>query len=346
MAGVLDLERSRTRRDRTFVGAECAVCEEPLEHTLRGERILQFSCQHVSHEACFYEYLKEYDAQSCPTCEAPLGLDSSRGGNVLDLSKSAPNYGINRLSNGQIGKLQNFVRSVQPAEDARRSGQNTPQPWDRDSAHGRRNDDHRPSQRDNYSRRNYRESDDRYDQRSGSYSRAHARNDSGATGMASSAGEREYTEAQHGLSRRHDYDVSSMETNLSSPRSHAARNPIPPPTVTVRSEFPTLTRSRQQQSLTCLVTVEVLEGQWRPSPDDIRAAPPVPASRTEEFQSPQSPQPSRQRLESIYESQEALDDVAEELHSRVENWHGLDFSRFELPLFSQYFTHINHEQIR
>ena len=85
MAGMLELERSRTRRERTFIGSECAVCEEPLEHTLRGERILQFSCGHVSHEACFYEYIKEFDSQCCPTCNAPLGLDTSRGGNVLDL---------------------------------------------------------------------------------------------------------------------------------------------------------------------------------------------------------------------------------------------------------------------
>ena len=85
MAGMLELERSRTRRERTFIGSECAVCEEPLEHTLRGERILQFSCGHVSHEACFYEYIKEFESQYCPTCNAPLGLDTSRGGNVLDL---------------------------------------------------------------------------------------------------------------------------------------------------------------------------------------------------------------------------------------------------------------------
>ena len=89
MAGMLELERSRTRRERTFIGSECAVCEEPLEHTLRGERILQFSCGHVSHEACFYEYIKEFDSQFCPTCNAPLGLDTSRGGNVLDLGQTA-----------------------------------------------------------------------------------------------------------------------------------------------------------------------------------------------------------------------------------------------------------------
>ena len=87
MAGMLEIERSRTRRERTFIGSECAVCEEPLEHTLRGERILQFSCGHVSHEACFYEYIKEFESQYCPTCNAPLGLDTSRGGNVLDLGR-------------------------------------------------------------------------------------------------------------------------------------------------------------------------------------------------------------------------------------------------------------------
>lgn len=79
---MLDVTGPRSRRERTFVGSECAVCEEPLEHTLRGERILQLSCGHVSHEACFYEYIKEFESQECPTCNAPLGLDTSRGGNI------------------------------------------------------------------------------------------------------------------------------------------------------------------------------------------------------------------------------------------------------------------------
>ena len=94
MAGMLEIERSRTRRERTFIGSECAVCEEPLEHTLRGERILQFSCGHVSHEACFYEYIKEFESQYCPTCNAPLGLDTSRGGNVLDLGNATFNESL------------------------------------------------------------------------------------------------------------------------------------------------------------------------------------------------------------------------------------------------------------
>lgn len=125
MAGMLELERSRTRRERTFIGSECAVCEEPLEHTLRGERILQFSCGHVSHEACFYEYIKEFDAQYCPTCNAPLGLDTSRGGNVLDIgtimipflaerrlipSRKAEQYRSLRFNDQQRAKLQSEER--------------------------------------------------------------------------------------------------------------------------------------------------------------------------------------------------------------------------------------------
>ena len=91
-------DRSRSRRERTFVGSECAVCEEPLEHTLRGERILQFSCTHVSHEACFYELIREFESQYCPKCDAPLHLDTSRGGNVLDIGEPVhPEADLSRL---------------------------------------------------------------------------------------------------------------------------------------------------------------------------------------------------------------------------------------------------------
>lgn len=87
MATLVSSDRARSRRERTFIGGQCAACEELLEHTLQGERILQFSCGHVAHEACFYEYIKDTDAQCCPTCDAPLGLDAERGGSMLDLSK-------------------------------------------------------------------------------------------------------------------------------------------------------------------------------------------------------------------------------------------------------------------
>ena len=251
MAGMLDIERARTRRERTFIGSECAVCEEPLEHTLRGERILQLSCGHVSHEACFYEYIREFESQHCPTCNATLGLDTSRGGNVLDLEK-----------------LSTIVRSVQlnDSREPARTAQSTPTPWDAQTASDRtrpRNDSdpsgrYQPSHPRDQRQRDSSHSRERSERMGSSMSRQHIRSDSGATGVASSG---DYADTHNG--RRHDYDVQSMETSLSSPRG-LLKSPIPAPTVTVRSEFPTLSRSRQQQSLTCLVTVEVVEGKWRP----------------------------------------------------------------------------------
>jgi hypothetical protein len=120
-----------------------------------------------------------------------------------------------------------------------------------------------------------------------------------------------------------------METSLSSPRG-LLKSPIPAPIVTVRSEFPTLSRSRQQQSLTCLITVEVVEGKWRPNLDDMPRASPLPplASVAEsDYERSKSPATSR-TTEPQYESTAVLDEITEDLHARVDNWHGLDFSRF------------------
>ncbi|ROV88246.1 hypothetical protein VSDG_09034 [Cytospora chrysosperma] len=270
--GMMSADRTRTRRERTFVGSECAVCEEPLEHTLRGERILQFSCSHVSHEACFYEFIREFESQYCPSCDAPLHLDTSRGGNVLD-----------------IEKISNMVRSIS-VNDA--------------------------SLRDT--------SSDRYAGRAG-----HMRSDSEATGMTGVASSGGYPETtQSGPPRRHDYDLQAMETTLASPKG-VARNPIPAPTVTVRSEFPTINRSRQQQTLTCLVSVEVPDNKWRPDPDDLQSAPPIPQQRIEDQFPARPPSPARSAPRFYpYELPEVLEEMTENLRSRVDNWHGLDFSRF------------------
>jgi hypothetical protein len=154
----------------------------------------------------------------------------------------------------------------------------------------------------------------------------HARTDSEATGVASSTGYPETT--QSGPARRHDYDVQAMETSLGSPRA-VARNPIPAPLVTVRSEFPTISRSRQQQTLTCLITVEVPDNKWRPDPEDLQLAPPL-SSQTrsdETFVNAPSPAQSAARRFYPYESPEVLQEMTENLRSRVDNWHGLDFSR-------------------
>ena len=157
-------------------------------------------------------------------------------------------------------------------------------------------------------------------------SRGHVRSDSEATGVASSGGYPETT--QSGPARRHDYDLQAMETTPGSPRG-VARNPIPAPTVTVRSEFPTMTKSRQQQTLTCLVTVEVPDNKWRPDPEDLAITPsvaPISARMDENYARPPSPARSAPRFYP-YEAREVLDEMTENLRNRVDNWHGLDFSR-------------------
>ncbi|KAI1781426.1 Pleckstrin homology domain-containing protein [Hypoxylon cercidicola] len=314
MSGMLS-DRNRTRRERTFVGSECAVCEEPLEHTLRGERILQFSCTHVSHEACFYEFIREFESQYCPTCNAPLHLDTSRGGNVLD-----------------IEKITNMVRSASASDSRSLTTQTPSNPWDNQGGRPPSGESNgrslAPSNgRESAARGSLRDSreapgSDRY-----VAAHRHGRSDSEATGVASSTG---YPEtAQSGPPRQHAYDVQSMETTPGSPRA-MARNPIPPPSVVLRSEFPTVNRSRQQQTLTCLVTIEVADNKWRPDPEDLGAATQAPQMRVEDAfaQRPPSPARSSQPRFYPYEAPEVLEEMTENLRNRVDNWHGLDFNRF------------------
>lgn len=223
------------------------------------------------------------------------------------------------------------MRSVQNDGSISRSNTATPVPgdsWDSRTLQseglpsGRPRGDSDLSSRGYQSRSQQRDSAHSRDRTNGS-TRQHLRSDSGNTGLASSA---DYAATHDG--RRHDYDVQAMESSLSSPRG-LLKSPIPPPFVTVRSEFPTLSRSRQQQSLTCLVTVEVVEGKWRADPEDVRGPPPMPSSNgtADGYAQPKSPAKSR-AIETPYESEEVLEEITEDLHSRVDNWHGLDFSRF------------------
>ncbi|KAI1144340.1 Pleckstrin homology domain-containing protein [Hypoxylon sp. FL0543] len=311
----MNAERSRTRRERTFVGSECAVCEEPLEHTLRGERILQFSCSHVSHEACFYEFIREFESQYCPSCNAPLHLDTSRGGNVLD-----------------IEKITSMVRSVSSGDNRSVTTSTPRDTWDSQGGRPPSGESNGRSMapsngRESVARGSLRDSRDAPSSDRYATAHRHGRSDSEATGVASSTG---YPEtAQSGPPRRHDYDVQAMETTPGSPRA-MARNPIPPPSVVVRSEFPTITRSRQQQTLTCLVTVEVADNKWRPDPEDLGVVNPAPQMRVEDAfaQRPPSPARSSQPRFYPYEAPEVLEEMTENLRNRVDNWHGLDFNRF------------------
>lgn len=340
---MMSADRSRNRRERTFVGSECAVCEEPLEHTLRGERILQFSCQHVSHEACFYEFIREFESQYCPSCNAPLHLDTSRGGNVLDIGKNrVPNSSTTSTSTSTSGyayvstdevpvgaeKITNMVRSAS-SNDVRPQQHTTTASnarWDEPMG-ARAGAPSIPSTvgRDSVARGSVRSSRDAQS----SMASRHMRSDSEATGVTSSAGYAETTQSGP-PPRRHDYDLQAMETTPSSPQ-RISRNPIPAPTVTVRSEFPTINKSRTQQTVTCLITVEVPDTKWKPDPEDLGSvAPTVRAMAAEDTFAQRPPSPAKSNKPPRfypYESPEALQEMTESLRDRVDNWHGLDFNR-------------------
>lgn len=312
---------------------------------------MQLLCGHVSHEACFYEYIKEFEVQECPTCNAPLGLDTKRGGNI-DFGKPAcPTMNLfSNMTDQSAGKLNNVVRTAQtpellgsaPTPDLRehrgqtpdlreRSIRGTPNlqptPWDTESVrtgkHSMRSQQHDHRSQTQPSPVPSRERSHKYS----IDSRHHGRNGSTATDGAHSAAELA-AEPQPPPSRRHDYDVQSMETSIAGPRN-STKNPIPAPTVTVRSEFPTLSRSRQQQSLTCLVTVEVVDGKWRPNPEDIRTPPLMFTPRTGEspcIPQMRTPEVSRQ-LDFPRDPPEVIERVTADLRNKVDNWHGLDFAR-------------------
>ncbi len=325
-------DRNRTRRERTFVGSECAVCEEPLEHTLRGERILQFSCSHVSHEACFYEFIREFESQYCPSCNAPLHLDTSRGGNVLDIGKESRILALQGDGHTDgprppTEKITNMVRSASSGESRSLHTPTSSVPqWESQARppSGESNVRSIPlsNGRESVARGSTRDGSERY-----GGSTRHGRSDSEATGVASSGG---YPETMQSgpPPRRHDYDLQAMETTPGSPRA-GTRNPIPAPSVAVRSEFPTINRSRQQQTLTCLITVEVPDNKWRPDPEDLGVSSPVQPMRIEEAFAQRPPSPARSSKPRFYpyEAPEVLEEMTENLRNRVDNWHGLDFNR-------------------
>ncbi|KAK9799040.1 hypothetical protein AB5N19_04877 [Seiridium cardinale] len=327
MSSVMSADRSRNRRERTFVGSECAVCEEPLEHTLRGERILQFSCSHVSHEACFYEFIREFESQYCPSCNAPLHLDTSRGGNVLDIGKSRSPASAQITTDKVFDRTEKITNMVRSASVSDTRSQHTPTPaaghWDEPVSH---RGPPAANGRESVARGSLRDS--REAPSSYATGSRHGRSDSEATGVASSTGYPETT--QSGPARRHDYDLQAMETTPTSPQ-RIARNPIPAPTVTVRSEFPTINKSRQQQTLTCLITVEVPDNKWRPDPEDLGSLAPVQPMRIEESYTQRPPSPAKSSTKPRfhpYESPEVLQEMTDNLRDRVDNWHGLDFNRF------------------
>ncbi|CAD0099110.1 unnamed protein product [Aureobasidium mustum] len=337
LGDMIDATGPKSRRERTLIGTECAACEEPLEHTLRGERILQLSCGHVAHEACFYEFIKEFESQECPSCNAPLGLDTSRGGN-LDFAK------LNNLVNNRSTNSPDL-------RERTRDTDNTPTPWDDPPRHTHQS--YASVQSQSHHNHNSLPSHAHHSYNSvqtaildpsprpptqASFTRSHQHNNSVNThnthlthsnshhtrSVESRQHERNNSQAtDESRNRRIEYDLQSIAADVPSPRP-TVKNPIPAPTVTVRTEFPTLNRSRHQQSLTCLITVEVVDGKWHPDPEDIVS----PAADSIDAMSiPRSPEPQKQ-LDIPHTPSHVLDRVTEDLHAKVDNWHGLDFSRF------------------
>lgn len=157
--------------------------------------------------------------------------------------------------------------------------------------------------------------------------RAHNRDQSAATSINTS----NLQEPPPSNLRRHNYDLEAMEAAMNAPRPQPTA-PIPAPQVSVRGEFPSLTKSRQQQSLTCLVTVEVAESKWvYEDPQAAARAPqthpqvksPRPAPRQQPRQAPPIQPPRRQASSASM----VMQTKAQELRRRVDNWHGLDMSR-------------------
>lgn len=255
-----------------------------------------------------------------PAQHVMLHWGSIRAGEGMDLILVRPCSMICQIANAliyYIEKLSNTVRSASLIERSQLTP--TPTTWDNQTLRAESRESIQQIQPRESSIRDNRE---RYFTSAG----GHNRSDSEVTGAPSSIGYPETTQSGLPL-RRHDYDVQAMESNLIRPPPSSIRNPIPPPSVSVRSEFPTINRSRQQQTLTCLITIEVTDNKWRPDTDDLQPAPIVPTSRAEEpFARPPSPAQSAPRIHP-YESPEVLDEVAENLRVRVENWHGLDFQR-------------------
>lgn len=216
-----------------------------------------------------------------------------------------------------------------------RSSNTTPMPWDRPGPPPSQHEDQystHTNNRDVYSR-NSRENSNR-DSRDSQRMRierlqlahqnnTHSRNNSG------NASSNDFGHESNGHSRKHDYDLHAMETSVPGALAKDNKGSIPYPSVTVRSEFPTMNRSRQQQSLACLVTIEVPESRWQyDSSHNAPPVPPLPSDPTTTRSYNQPSQPTGHQPFEPYETPDELDDITEELRIRVDNWHGLEFQRF------------------
>lgn len=286
MTGMLDIERPAVfnRGERTFAGCRCVICEEPLEHTLRGERFLQLTCSHVSHEACFYDFIRHADSQHCPECSAPLGLDPGRGGNVLNLEKLSQI--IRSYQTPPQYHQQYPYQYSQPPDPSPSAFAHPPKSW---------------------------------------HEHAHT-----ITRDTSNGSTRTVTNSPTVTTKRRHAVESSIDTTVptTTTRFSLPRNPIASPVLNLRSEYPTLTRSKQPQSLTCLITVEVPDTNIRPNFSEQQTSKNAASAVPEPVHISRPPTPPKDIEEDELDSSEEMDGIALDLQSRVDNWHGLDFSKY------------------
>ncbi|KAI5283152.1 hypothetical protein KEM54_002355, partial [Ascosphaera aggregata] len=112
-------------------------------------------------------------------------------------------------------------------------------------------------------------------------------------------------------------------------RGNIAFRPIPHPLVTVRSEFPTISQSGQQQPFTCLVTVEVPAKGWTLDEKDFQqllVPKKFPVVEEEQVLEPvDNPLPQVPPLTN--DPSMVLDAIADHLRDRVIYWHDLDWRK-------------------
>ncbi|KAI5300845.1 hypothetical protein KEM55_004514 [Ascosphaera atra] len=154
------------------------------------------------------------------------------------------------------------------------------------------------------------------------YSRSHrASVMTGRTGFSSEG----YTET----SRKAMSDAMSVDTDPAY-RSSGLFRPIPAPIISIKGEFPTISRSLQQQAFTCLVSIEVPATGWTLDERDLeQLLPPAGVPIVEEAQEHEDlsvPPPQVPPLTD--EPVQILDEIAGDLTSRVVHWHNLDYRRF------------------
>jgi hypothetical protein len=134
--------------------------------------------------------------------------------------------------------------------------------------------------------------------------------------------DRDYQRSTSGVYEDDDSACTAPTVSAHATRPRSVRNPIPGPIVSVKCEFQTLTRLSRGQEISCLVTIEVPKGKWKPRHSDILYLP----TRLVDTRSVQSDE-SEDVDEAMDEKALRLKDAAEQLYIRVPNWDTLDFRK-------------------